>query len=63
MCEPPEATISPIRQFHDVLVNFIERRAELWLRLAEYCMNRNQVHANTDSEKCFHEELDSSNII
>ncbi|EPB68371.1 hypothetical protein ANCCEY_12538 [Ancylostoma ceylanicum] len=34
MCEPPEATISPIRQFHDVLVNFIERRAELWLRLA-----------------------------
>ncbi|VDN21311.1 unnamed protein product [Cylicostephanus goldi] len=34
MCEPSEATISPIRQFHDVLVDFIEKRAELWLRLA-----------------------------
>ncbi|KAK6750605.1 hypothetical protein RB195_002528 [Necator americanus] len=34
MCEPPEATITPIRQFHDVLVNFIERRSEIWSRLA-----------------------------
>ncbi|KHJ94867.1 P-type ATPase of unknown pump specificity [Oesophagostomum dentatum] len=34
MCEPPEVTVGPIRQFHDVLVNFVEKRAELWLRLA-----------------------------
>ncbi|KAK6015001.1 hypothetical protein OSTOST_19583 [Ostertagia ostertagi] len=34
MCDPGEATVSPIRQYHDVLVNFIERKSDLWLRLA-----------------------------
>ncbi|KAK6056121.1 DSHCT domain protein, partial [Cooperia oncophora] len=34
MCDPGEATVSPIRQYHDVLVNFIERKSSLWSRLA-----------------------------
>ncbi|XGW25717.1 hypothetical protein V3C99_006824 [Haemonchus contortus] len=34
MCDPGEAKVSPLRQYHDVLVNFIERKSELWQRLA-----------------------------
>ncbi|VDL70611.1 unnamed protein product [Nippostrongylus brasiliensis] len=34
MCGAADSAVSPIRQYHDVLVNFIERRSELWSRLA-----------------------------